>query len=223
MSKKTKIKIKRSKVNLYNKKKSKAKHIIAIIITIVAACALCVLGYGIGKPLMDFFSKRGESSSSSSAWTPGGTVNPIVSSSSSKAPTESSSAGENEPLPKPEKTAYFLSDKAALSLESLNAELTAAKSSGFSTVVVTLKDPDGVFLYNSSIKRVKKTGTLTAEQIVAEIEKAGFVPAAKISTIKDKSNGVTFNCHYKFANGGVWLDNRPGVGKTWISPFDEKA
>lgn len=172
---------------------------------------------------MDFFREQG-TQSSSSGWTPESAESSSVSSSSSANSQEStSSAEENKPLPKPQKTEYFLSDTAALSSDALKSELAEAKSSGFSVVVVTLKDEDGVFLYNSSIPRVKSNGTLSAAQIAAEIEKAGFIPAAKISTIKDKSNGVTFDCHYKFSYGGVWLDNRPGVGKTWISPFDEKA
>lgn len=225
-SKKTTIKIKRSKVNLYNKKKNKAKHVIAIIITAAAACALCILGYGIGKPVMDYFRGQGLQSSSSSVWTPANTENStgIVPVSSGQGSAGSSSnAGGNEPLPNTVKSAYYLSEEAALSLDSLDSELSAAKNSGHSVVVVTLKDSDGLFLYKSSIKRVKSEGTLTAEEIADEIEKAGFVPAAKISTLKDKSNGIAFGCHYTFSNGGTWLDGRPGIGKTWISPFSDKT
>ena len=225
-SKKTNIKIKRSKVNLYNKKKSKTKQVIAIIITAAAACALCILGYGIGKPLMDYFRNRGSVASESSVWTPESTD---AEQSSADTPQNTGSSGgssfgeEQTPAPVSTKSAYYLSDEAALSSASLNSELAAAKSSGHSVVVVTLKDSDGYFLYNTSIAKVKSKGTLSAAQIAEEIEKAGFVPAAKISTLKDKTNGVALGCHYKFANGSTWIDDYPGKGKTWLSPFDKKT
>lgn len=222
--KKTKIKIKRSRVNLYNKRKNRKKQIIAIVITAAAACALCILGYGIGKPLMDYFRGQGIQSSSS-VWTPEGSVgseNPPDSSSAGGS-TESSSVEENPPEPVQTNTAFFLSEDAALSSAALNSELAVAKSTGHSVVVVTLKNSDGVFLYKSNIERVKSNGALTAAQIADTIQKAGFIPAAKISTIKDKSNGIALGCHYKFADGGTWLDNRPGIGKTWLSPFDDKT
>lgn len=225
-SKKTKIKIKRSKVNLYNKKKSKTKQVIAIIVTAAAACALCILGYGIGKPLMDYFKNRGSVVSESSVWTPESTDNEENSAGVSEntgSSGDSSFGEEPTPTPAPAKSAYYLSGEAALSSASLNSELAAAKASGHSVVVVTLKDTDGYFLYNTSIAKVKSKGTLSAAQIAAEIEKAGFIPAAKISTLRDKTNGVALGCHYKFANGSTWIDDYPGKGKTWISPFDQKA
>ncbi|MCH5196335.1 MAG: hypothetical protein J1F28_06460 [Oscillospiraceae bacterium] len=222
MNKKTKIKIKRSKVNLYNKRKSKTRQIVAIVITAVAACGLCILGYGIGKPLMDFFRNRG-SVSSESSWTPDSSLDSESSSGEISSSSEESSAPAVIPAPVMTKSAYYLSEEAALSSASLNSELAAAKAAGHSVVVATLKDSDGFFLYKTSIEKAESRGTLSAAQIAAEIEKAGFIPAAKISTIKDKTNGVALDCNYKFADGSTWIDGYPGTGKTWISPFDTKA
>lgn len=221
-SKKTNIKIKRSKVNLYNKKKSKTKQVVAIIITAAAACALCILGYGIGKPLMDFFKNRG-STFSESSWTPGSTDS--ENSGTSTGSSVGSSAPEQEPPPPEKKNSiYFLSGEAALSTASLSAELAAAKAAGHSVVAVTLKDSDGIFLYKSSIDKISTKGTLSAAQIAEEIEKAGFIPAAKISTVKDKTNGPALGCQYKFSYGGTWIDDRADRGgKTWLSPFDDKT
>ena len=64
--KKTNIKIKRSKINLYNKKKSKRRQALTIIITVVVVCGLGVLGYGLGKPLLKYIQDRGNSSQTDS-------------------------------------------------------------------------------------------------------------------------------------------------------------
>lgn len=220
-NKKTKIKIKRSKVNLYNKKKNKTKQVVAIIITAAAACALCILGYGIGKPLMDYFKNRGSTASSSSVWTPAGSEASAVPENS--ASVNASSGTSEEPVPLLSNAVYYLSNAATLSYSSLNSELAAAKSAGASIVAATLKDNEGSFLYSSAIKKVTCKSTLSASQICEEIKKAGFIPAAKISTVKDKTNGVPLGCNYKFANGTIWIDDVPGKGKTWLSAFDEKT
>ncbi len=222
--KKTKIKIKRSKVNLYNKRKNRKKQIAAIIITAAVACALCILGYGIGKPLMDYFRNRDTIISSSAMWTPESSEALENASGNSSAPAQSSSsAPEEQPEPALTKSAYFLSGEAALSSAALNSEISAAKSSGHSVIVVTMKDSNGMFLYKTAIENVQTKGTLTASQIASEIEKAGLIPAAMISTLKDKTNGTALDCCYKFADGVIWIDGRPGKGKTWLSPFDSKT
>lgn len=223
--KKNAIKIKRSRVNLYNKRKSKKKQVLTIVITVVAACALGVLGFGLGKPLLEYFSGKNNISDNSSAWTP-----PESEESSSEASPESSSATSSEPLPEPipEMTdIYFLPEDAALSTASLNSALAAAKTAGAKTVAVTLKNETGNFLYNSAIKSLASrdiiTGTLSAEQICKAIKDAGFVPAARISTLKDRLCGYkdVTDGGYRIAGSGVtWHDDRDEKGgKPWLSPF----
>ena len=225
-NKKTAIKIKRSKVNLYNKRKNKRKQVLTIVITIVAACALGVLGFGLGKPLLEYFSGKNNSSDSSSAWTPPESGEE----SSSEAVRESSSgtSSETPPEPKPEMTdIYFLPEDAALSSASLNSALAAAKAAGVKTVAVTLKNENGNFLYKSGLKSITThdiiTGTLSAEQICTAIKDAGFVPAARISTLKDRLCGYkdATDGGYRIAGSGVtWHDDRDEKGgKPWLSPF----
>lgn len=225
-NKKTNIKIKRSKVNLYSKRKNKRKQVLAIVITVVAACALGVLGFGLGKPLVEFFNNRNNSSlTSDSAWTPPSSEEV---SSESEAPVSSEESSEAPVEPARKMTdVYFLPDDAALSSASLNSALAAAKAAGVETVCVTLKNDTGNFLYKSEIKGLEThgiiTGTLTAEQICTAITDAGFIPAAKISTLKDRL------CGYKDATDGgyritgsgyTWHDDREEKGgKPWLSPF----
>lgn len=241
--KKTNIKIRRSKVNLYNKRKNKKRKIITAVITAVCAVALCILGYGLGKPLVEYFTNKSASDEDSvSAWTPpdsesvkstdspsdGTETVPTSASSEPSASASGNNSGDTSHAAENGRV-YFLSDDAALSSASLNSALAAAKDSGCSVVAVLMKNDTGKFLYKSEISGIKDTdfvtGALTAKQICDSITKAGFVPAAKISTLKDSSCGPTMGAGYELATGdGYWLDNAPTKGgKTWLSPFQTKT
>ncbi|MCI7692090.1 MAG: hypothetical protein MSR67_06850 [Oscillospiraceae bacterium] len=225
-NKKTNIKIKRSKINLYSKRKNKRKKVLTIVITVVAACALGVLGFGLGKPLVEFFNNRNNSSlTSESAWTPPSSEE-VSSESEAPVSSEESSEAPIEPVRKMTDV-YFLPEDAALSSASLNSALAAAKAAGAGTVAVTLKNETGNFLYKSEIKSLENndviTGTLSAEQICKAISDAGFIPAAKISTLKDKLCGSRYvtDGGYRITGSGLtWHDNRVDKGgKPWLSPF----
>lgn len=232
--KKTNIKIKHRKFNLYNKKKSKARQALAVILTIVAACALGIVGYGIGKPVLDYFQNRGQytsdpSDSSYMSGTPsdasgGGSDGREISDSSAESPSDTSDVTE----PRKDTVMYFLPEDAAANSASLNSALAAAKSAGHTTVVVTLKDTLGNFLYKSEIAEIKDgdsiQGTLTAAQIADIITKAGLTPAARINTLMDRLNPYNVNAGFKLTTGGTWLDNRPdNGGKPWLSPFNNNT
>ena len=68
--KKKNIKIKHRKYSLYQRKKSKGRKVLTVLLMIVLIAGLCVLGYGLGKPLVEYFSNRGTESAPESAWTP---------------------------------------------------------------------------------------------------------------------------------------------------------
>lgn len=232
--KKTNIKIKRSKFNLYNKKKSKARRALRIVLTIVVVCGLGVLGYGLGKPLLNYIQERGNNrsqvesntsallSSIMNSGSAGGSVMEVVSS------VETS---EPEPIPLSSEKIWYLDESAALSEANLSAALTAAKSSGCSIVAVTVKDTTGYMLYKTNIEGIKDTevvtGTLTAQQIAARISQDGFTPAARINTLMDRLAHPYNNGGYRIAEaqgGGSWHDNRPeNGGKYWLSPFNSNA
>lgn len=233
--KKTNIKIKRSKFNLYNKKKSKARRALKIIITVIVVCGLGVLGYGLGKPLIKYFQDKNSSQPESEASAllssiikSGNTVNTIVSSSDANSSEDNTS--KPEPAPQAPKI-YYLSDNAASSEANLTAALADAKKSGCSVVAVTLKDTSGYLLYKSSIASVKDTevtaGTLSASQVSAAISKEGLTPAARINTLMDKTAPAHMEGGFKFteSQGGYsWHDNKPeNGGKMWLSPFSDKT
>lgn len=242
--KKTNIKIKRSKINLYNKKKSKARRALKIVITVVALCGLGVLGYGLGKPLIKYISEKNQNSSQS-----GSTTSELMSSiiNSQDAETSNVSAVDttsdttditssavddtSQPQAQLSDKIYYLPDDAAKNETTLSAAITAAKNSGCSTVAVTLKDTAGALLYKTNIAGVKDTevvtGTLTASQIAEKISKEGLTPAAKINTLMDKTGALYIEGNYELSpsqGGGCWLDNtQSNGGKPWLSPFNQKA
>lgn len=235
--KKTNIKIKHHKYNLYNKKKNKAKQILTIILTIAAACVLGVVGYGIGKPLMNYFQNReqyiAESSSSDEI---SSIISEIisaqesseVSSAESTTAVSSENSSDAEPTPTVNDKMYFLPDNAAESSDSLRSALAAAKNTGCNMAVITLKNEEGLMLYKSGLAILKEGNTikasLTAQQISSMISEAGFIPAAKISTLKDKSSMSCVDGSYMIVGGGGWMDDYPEKGgKPWMSPFKNET
>ncbi len=224
--KKTNIKIKKSKFNLYNKRKSKTRQAVSLIITIVAACVLCVVGYGVGKPIIKYFNERGTQSDSESS-------NSETSSSSGTEPpnssVQSSVSETSEPVPAAAKYGmYVLPADASASVEALNSALSAAKETECTTALVTLKDDAGVLRYKSEIPRIKSiasinAGALSAQQICELIKKAGLTPAARISTLKDAAAAPLAGC-YTFEDGTRWLDDAADRGgKMWLNPFEKDS
>lgn len=234
-SKKTNIKIKHRKYSLYNKKRSKSRQVLTIVLTAAAACVLCVVGYGIGKPVMEYFQNRQQYTSEDSS----DSLTPPVSDTGDSSETEDASSGESsagssdtsEPEPVQETgTMYILPEGAAFSSASLNSALAAAKDLGHEIVAVTMKDTKGLFMYKTDLAQIKNTasvtGSLTASQICDIITKAGFIPAAKISTTLDQSSPKLVGGSYEIQNEGsyYWMDNSPEKGgKLWLSPFKNET
>lgn len=230
--KKTSIKIKKSKHNLYNKKKSKSRQTLTLVLTIVVACVLGVVGYGIGKPIVNYFQTRGEHTSDTSDPSQSSDVPSDVSDGSQDSDLSGDSSGTVTP-PEPAVDnikLYVLPVEATASSASLGSALAAAKEAGYDTIAVTLKDDEGHLYYKTDIARVKYDeiivkGTLTAAQIADQISNAGMTPAAKISMLKDRITPMYFG-GFTFENGTHWLDDYPppdGSGKRWLSPFVSEA
>lgn len=226
--KKTNIKIKKSKVNIYNKRKNKARQTMTLVVTIALACILAVVGYGIGKPIMKYFTDKDNSSDNS-----GDSSQSIPQENSSEISNSSDNSGTSSDISEPVKDnktlgMYLLPIDAVQSAETLKSALAQAKNLGYSQVVVTLKDDTGVLLYKSSIDRIKnKTeinlGTLTAQQIYDAITDFGMTAAARISTLKDRYAPYHFGT-YALADGVLWLDNSADAGgKPWLNPFESST
>lgn len=226
--KKKNIKIKHRKYSLYQRKKSTGRKVLTVVLMIVLVAGLCVLGYGLGRPLVDFFSGRNTESEPSSAWTP-----PVTNTATSEPSVlTSESVNSTEPTTEPEPKsigAFILPEAAVLSSESLNSALAAARNGGYTDITVTLKDEKGSFLYKTAVGGVPEsqmTGTLTAKQVADIITKAGFTPRARINTLLDRTSQTYGgeNICYMIADGGIWHDFYVDRGgKSWLNPFADKT
>lgn len=224
------IKIKHRKYSLYQRKKSKTRKVLTVLLMIVLIAGLCVLGYGLGRPLLDYFNNKGNESETSSAWTPPTGETSGASSDGSSDVQQTSEPETSEPAQESGTPSVFiLPESAVLSSESLNGALAAAKNSGCTDILVTLKDEAGYFLYKTSVSGVPEeqmTGSLTAQQISSIITKAGFVPRARINTLLDRTT-LTYdgsNICYMIADGGVWHDYYVDRGgKSWLDPFEQNT
>lgn len=221
--KKRNIKIKHRKYSLYQKKKSKGRRVLTVVLMVIIVAALCVLGYGLGKPLVDYFQNHGGESQTSSAWTPPVSSEPNGASSETVPTAEPTKEEDVQPTPT---GVFILPESAVLSTDSLNSALAAAKNSGCSDIAVTLKDETGSFLFKTSsveVPEAQTTGSLTAKQIASIITDAGFTPRARINTLLDRTTQTydgEYIC-YMIADGGIWHDYYVDRGgKSWLSPFE---
>lgn len=221
--KKKPIKIKHRSYSLYNRKKSKAKQALAIFITIFAAALLCVVGYGLGKPITEYL--QGKRQPADIVQTSEASQAGVTAEASSDTATSEPETEEAAPEVAANETAYILPSAALKNMTALSKAVAQAKEAGHSIVMVTLKNSTGRFLYASEIDGVKGmdsvVGTLTAKQISDTITAAGLVPYARISTLKDPlASDYIADVRYTTSDGWTWMDNAPANGgKSWVSPF----
>lgn len=224
-----KIKIKHRKYSLYQRKRSKSRKVLTVLLMVVLVAGLCVLGYGLGRPLVNYFQNRGNESQTSSAWTPPSSAE--ISSSAEGTSDRSTAEATKEPTQEAQEqktvNSFILPESAVSSSESLNSALAAAKNGNYTDITVTLKDESGNFLYKTGIDGIPETqitGSLTAKQIADIITKAGFTPRARINTLLDRTS-QTFggeNICYMIADGGIWHDYYVDQGgKSWLDPFED--
>lgn len=225
--KKKKIKIKHRKYSLYQRKKSTGRKVAGVILMVVIVAALVVVGYGVGRPLMEYLNGKGKTPEPSSAWTPPASAE--TSDASSEENHGSAETAEVTQETQPDSrtpSALILPETAALSSDALNSAIAAAKSGGYTDITVTLKDENGNFLYKTSIGDIPEeqvSGSLTAKQIAKLITDAGFTPRARINTLFDRTTqtyGGDYIC-YMITDGGIWHDYYVDRGgKSWLDPFN---
>lgn len=224
---KKKIKIKHRKYSFYSKKKSKGRQALTVIIMIVVVIGLCVVGYGLGKPLMEYFSGNKTNPESTTSST-SSSVLPTVEADEPTAEPEPTVEAKPEPQPEKPEGAYTISVSAMKNAETLNNALASAKAQGYETVVLTLKTDGGQFLYKTenewlAYATTNIVGTLTAKEIADAVKAQGMTAYAAVSTLKDPLTGdYAVSMRYNTADGYGWLDAAyDNGGKSWLSPFAE--
>ena len=240
MSRKKGFKVKRSRRNLYKKRKSTGRKIFEGVLFVVILGALVFVGYSVASPLIKFFGGSGNTSSvSEPAWTPPESLPDTTSSDdTSTAPgsdtsktDNTTSSNESKPAEVTSAYAVLAPDTAIQSEDALNKYLATAKDSGYNTVVFSLKNTTGELLYKSALAAVKDNtdvnkGKLTAAQIVKACKAADITPVAAVTTLYDRKTPYLFDsAGYVITDGNwSWLDAAAdNGGKPWTTPYSTEA
>lgn len=240
MSRKKGFKVKRSRHNLYKRRKSTGRKIFEGVLFVVILGALVFVGYSVASPLIKFFGGNGSTSSvSEPAWTPpesvpdtSGTADTSTNSGTDTSkPDNTTSSDESKPAEVTSAYAVLAPDTAIQSEDALNKFLATAKDSGYNTVVFNLKNTTGELLYKSTLAAVKDNtdvnkGKLTAAQIVKACKAADITPTAAITTLYDRKTPYMFDsAGYVITDGNwSWLDAAAdNGGKPWTTPYSADA
>lgn len=204
-------KIKRSKTNLYKRKKTPAQKAFGTVLLIIGVCAAVFLGYCLGKPLLEFLEKSAEREQPE--WTP-----PVTSTTPAETEpdgTDAPDASETEeakPAPEEEIKAVTAPSTALLNSSSLSAFAARAKNDGYNTVLFELKDEGGYLHYASPTAAAMSDelilSRLTAAEISETVLNAGLTPIGAVSVLSDDA-GCRANpdLSYKIVGENVsWLD-----------------
>lgn len=224
-------KIKRSKINLYPKKKTKAQKILGAVILIIIIAAIGFLGYCLGKPLLDYIEKSMGKNDNSPAWTPPSQSTTLSSEIPEEVVTDDTtvSSPDNTTAP-PVQIKDICAVSVPVSALSNSASLStfASKSAaeGYTAAIVCLKNSSGFIMYDTEIELLKESdavsGMMKASEICGVLKQNGLVPVAEMSVLSDNEGGkVNSDMCYKIYNepGISWLDYyTSGEPLRWSDP-----
>ncbi len=208
----------------------RAERILKRILAVGALGVLIFVGYSIARPIINFFTekKNAPPPETETAWTP--PPETTVTTEKQTTVTTAAKAQEQKDILPEDKTnimAYALTVGSYDDTDALKEELTIIKDSGFNTVVMTMKDENGYFYYNTVSPYADMTDSgnirseLTAKELADIFKECGLIPAAKISVLKDSAYyGAESGMSYQTESGGIWTDK---AGKPWLSPYSHQT
>ncbi len=226
-------KIKRNKINLYPRKKTKAQKILGTVLLIILILAIVFLGYCLGKPLLDYLEKRGWGSNSP-AWTPPAESTSAVSDIPGDNPAgEITSTDETTAPPVENPNIYAVNVPASALSNSTSLSTFASKSAaeGYTAAIVCLKNSSGYIMYDTEIELLKDSeavqGMLKASEICNILKQNGLAPVAEVSVLSDNEGGkINSDMCYKIVDepGISWLDYySTGQPLRWSDPTSEST
>lgn len=219
------VKIKHRRLSLYKKKKSGLRKTVEIILTIVLVGGLGLLGYSLGKPLLEYITNNDNSLvSTPEPWTPDVADTEYVT--TTAAATSSAATEEPEPVELLSLNAQLLDNSALANIESFTQAVQKAKQDGYTGVAFVLKDEVGTVLYKSTLKTIAEStivsGTLTTKQLADVCKAENMTSTAIVNTLRDRTAPTIINtAAYRWADDSyAWLDARAeDGGKQWLDPF----
>ncbi len=226
-------KIKRSKINLYPKKKTKAQKILGTVLLIVLILGIVFLGYCLGKPLLDFIEKSSDPGDNTPAWTPPantaqGAEIPEDTAADTDSPAQTTTPA---PVETPDIHAVSVPVSALQNSASLSTFASKVSAEGYTAAIVNMKNNSGYLLYKTDVAPVKDSeavlGMMTAAEICGILEQNGLVPVAEVSVLSD-NKGCQLNSDmcYKIVDEPTvsWLDYfSTGEPVRWTDPSSEAA
>lgn len=223
-------KIKRGR-NIYRRKRSKFRSIVTTSLWVILIGAIGFVGFSVAGPFIDYIRTKDDNTSNISKWTPPSSEPKSESAVNDDSAVNSTSEDASEPTTTQKgNIAIEVPVEEVKSEEKLGAFLSAAKTDGYNSVVIQLKDETGLFLYDTNNEIAISADTVGSNMkladIVSKIKGENLVPIARIHTLKDALNTqYSRDLNYQFQDAGtVWLDNAPAKGgKRWISPFNDEA
>jgi hypothetical protein len=199
---------------------------VKIIIFIILFAVLVFVAYNVAGPLIDFLNGRIEPKNNTSSLS-------LVSSQKE----DTSSADKDQTSSQPVKNqsgkqqTIVMPQENLLDQDALKSFVDNAKTDGYTSVVVLLKDETGILAYNSSLEEAEKYNSignkkLKLSDVVKVITDRGLQPVAQIHTFKDKTAANRENDNtFKLKGQNVtWWDNSPSSGgKPWLNPYKKNA
>ena len=150
---------------------------------------------------------------------------------SSAAQSESSEESIEEPEEEGMR-ARVMTTEVLLDSTSRQSFLSEAKTSGYDTVILELKDADGLIYYTTQNQVATSAGAVVSgavdlKAVCDEITAAGLKPAARMITLRDPLAASTANQNTYLYNNQAnlsWLDDSlENGGRRWLNPYLENA
>ncbi len=224
------VKIKRYKNSMGTSTNAayKAKQIVPMVAGLVL---IVVLGFLLGKPVLNFLSSVGNGDSSSqdisqSTHVEDSSQQEAPSSEQTTSSEDTSSSDQRITPPAVTKTrVYYYASAASLSTEAgMDAVIAQMKSKGATHLVFDAKNPDGNLHYaseNQYASQLKADVQIDLSALTARLSASGITPVARIYTFMDKmiSTVERSTAVMYLGTDTRWLDSSAALGgKAWANP-----
>ena len=209
-------------------------HKVKQLLPIVAAVlAIVLVGFLLGKPVLNMLSGAGKSDSSSSSQIvdtssklEDSSVQTDVSQPSSDAQSDNPQPEVIQPVAKTR--IYYYADTSALSTEAgIDGVIAQMKSKGATHLVFDIKNQDGNLLYASADQygsQLVADKTVDIKALVSKLSQNGITPVARMYTFMDKliSNVERSTAVMYQGTDTRWLDSSAALGgKAWANPASQ--
>ena len=209
----------------------KVKRLIPLVAGVLA---IVLVGFLLGKPLMDMLTGAGKDDSSSQP-TDTSSRTEITSQPSPSAqpdvtpqPTPSSSPVEDQPPVVAKTRVYFYADTAQLATDAgVDSVIARMKNAGATHLVFDVKNQDGNVMYVSSngyASQLQSDKAVDLKALTARLEQNGITPVARMYTFMDKMISTVERSTAVMYQGTDtrWLDSSAALGgKAWANPASQ--